>query len=224
MTTINDWGEILKVSLNEIWFRLVDLIPSILGAILIFIIGIIVARVLGKIVSQVVKKIYIDRAAETTGIKSALEKIGFKIEISQALGWLITWFLYVVVLVTAADVLGLSQISVFLTDIVLYLPNVIVAIIMLIVGIIISNFVQVLVKETSLAADLTVGDFLAQVAKWAILVFTVMAALIQLKVATELIQILFTGLVFMLALAGGIAFGLGGQDKARQLLEKITKK
>jgi hypothetical protein len=106
----------------------------------------------------------------------------------------------------------------------MYIPNVIIAVVILIVGMVVGNFVFTLVKETALAAELESADFLAGVAKWALFIFTLMAALIQLKVASELIQILFTGLVFMVALAGGIAFGLGGKDKAERILEKLMKK
>jgi len=224
MTTLTDWGEILAVSFVEIWFKFVALIPKIVGAILVFIIGLFIADALGRLIAKLAKKLYIDRAVEATGLKKILEKIGFKTEISKALGLLITWFLYAVVLVSAADILGLRQISDFLGSVVFYIPNVIIAVVILILGIIVSNFIHTLVKETSIAASLVAADFLANVAKWAILVFTFMAALIQLKVATELIQILFTGLVLMIALAGGIAFGLGGKDKAKSLLDKFSKK
>lgn len=224
MATINDWGGILTTSFIEIWFRFVDLIPRILAAVVIFIAGLFIAEGLGRLIAKVVKKLYVDRAVEVTGFKRVLEKIGFKMEVSKALGLLITWFLYAVTLVAAADILGLTQISQFLRSVVLYIPNVIIAVVILVVGIIVSNFVNTLVKETASAAKLTVTDFLANVAKWAILVFTFMAALIQLRVATELIQILFTGLIFMFALAGGIAFGLGGKDKAKNVLDKLGKK
>jgi len=91
-------------------------------------------------------------------------------------------------------------------------------------GMVISSFVQMLVKETTLAASLASADLLSQVARWSIVIFTIMAALIQLGVATELIQILFAGLIFMLALAGGIAFGLGGKDKAKEIIDQIFRK
>ena len=224
MTTLNDWGVILTTSFTEIWFEFVGLIPRIIAAIAVFIVGLFIAEGLGRLVAKVVNKLYVDRAVEVTGFKRILEKIGFKMEISKALGLLITWFLYAVTLVAAADILGLTQISEFLGSVVLYIPNVIIAVVILIVGIVVSNFVHTLVKETAMAAKMRVADFLANVAKWSILVFTFMAALIQLKVATELIQILFTGLIFMLALAGGIAFGLGGKDKAKEVLDKLTKK
>jgi len=211
-------------SFTEIWSKFIDLIPGLIGAVLIFIIGIVIAKALGRLVAKLINKIYVDRAIEMTGAKKVLEKIGFKIQVSQALGLLITWFLYAVVLVAAADMLGLTEISEFLRQVVMYIPNVIIAVVILIVGMVVSNFVFTLVKETALAAELESADFLAGVAKWALFIFTIMAALIQLKVASELIQILFTGLVFMVALAGGIAFGLGGKDKAEKILDRLMKK
>ncbi|MDX9893769.1 MAG: hypothetical protein RB292_05200 [Patescibacteria group bacterium] len=223
MSSLTDWSAVATASFMEIWIKFVSLIPAILGAIIIFLVGLFAARALGRVVTKLLKKLYIDRAIQATGLKSIMEKIGFKLEVSEALGLLITWFLYAVVLVAAADILGLNQISEFLRDVVLYIPHVIISVVILIVGIVIANFVFTLVKETALAAQIEVADFLAKVAKWAIVVFTLMAALIQLRVATELIQILFTGLVLMFALAGGIAFGLGGKDKAKEIIDRITK-
>jgi hypothetical protein len=224
MYNLTDWGEVFTASFTELWFEFVNLIPNLIGALIILIVGFLVAKSLGRLVGRLLNRIYLDKAVETIGLKKILNKAGFNLLVSQALGLLITWFLYAVVLVAAADILGLNQISVFLSDVVLYIPNVIIAVVILLVGIIVSNFFFTLVKEMSLAAGLKASDFLAGVAKWAILVFTFMAALIQLKVATELIQILFTGLVFMLALAGGIAFGLGGKDKAREVIDKLIQK
>jgi len=169
------------------------------------------------------KGAYIDNAVETTGLKKVLEKIGFKMEVSRALGLLITWFLYAVFLIATAEFLNLTQISVFLQSVVFYIPNVIIAIVILLVGIIVSNFIFTLVKEAALAAKLNASEFLANVARWAIMIFTVMATLVQLGVAAELIQILFAGFVFMVSLAGGIAFGLGGKDKAKELIDKLGK-
>lgn len=224
MDIFSYWGAGLTASFTEIWIKFIDLVPSLIGAIIVFIIGLFIAEALGRLVARLLKKIYLDKAVEATGLKSILGKIGFKIETSKALGLLVSWFLYAVVLVAAADILGLRQISDFLNAIVWYIPNVIIALVILIVGLIIGNFVKTLVKETSLAANIPSAEFLADVARWAILIFTFMAALIQLGVAKELIQILFTGLVLMFSLAGGIAFGLGGKDKAKDILDKLSKK
>ncbi len=224
MDILNAWGGILTASFIDVWARFIDLVPNIIGAIFIFIVGLFFSEGLGRLVTKILQKIYIDQAVEKAGLKRILEKVGFKVTISRALGFLVTWFLYFVVLIATAEILNLNQISQFLQAVVLYIPNVIIAVVILVVGLIVSNFIHTLVKEASLAAKLEATDFLASVAKWAILIFTFMAALVQLRVATELIQILFTGLVFMFSLAGGVAFGLGGKDKAKELLNKLNKK
>jgi len=221
MEQVNFLQQVFGASFAAIWLQFISVLPSILAAIVLFTVGIAVSKAVGTLVAKAAKTLYVDRAVEAAGLRSVLAKIGFRIEVSAALGLLITWFLYAVVLVATADILGLRQISDFLADLVKYIPNVIVAAVILVVGVVISNFVYTLVKETAAASQIAVAGVLAKVAQWAIIVFTVMAVLIQLRVATELIQILFAGFVFMVSLAGGIAFGLGGKDRARELLDKL---
>lgn len=223
MNILTELGEVLSSTLSGTWDGIVTIVPNLIGAVAIFIVGLFVAEALGRLVAKASKKLYVDQAVSTTGLKGILEKIGFRMEISQALGLLVTWFLYAIALIAAADILGLSQISEFLRSVVLYIPNVIIAVVILVVGTVVSNFIHTLVRETSVAAKLDSAELLANAAKYAILIFTFMAALIQLGVATSLIQILFTGLVFMIALAGGVAFGLGGKDRAKEILEKLLK-
>ncbi len=223
MNAFTDWGSILSASFVELWYKFINILPNLVGALIVLVAGLLLANAAGRILARALKAAYLDRALDATGAKVLLTRIGFKWSVSDALGVLVSWFLYAVVLVATADILGLSQISEFLSAVVLYIPNVIIAVVILLVGIIIANFVQTLVKETASAAGLDAADVLANVAKWAILIFSTMAALIQLGVASELIQILFTGFVFMIALAGGIAFGLGGKDRAKDLLDKLIK-
>lgn len=223
MNILTELGEVLSSTLSGTWDGIVAIVPNLIGAVVIFIAGLFVAEALGRLVAKASKKLYMDQAVSTTGLKGILEKIGFRMEISQALGLLVTWFLYAIALIAAADILRLSQISEFLRSVVLYIPNVIIAVVILVVGTVVSNFIHTLVRETSVAAKLDSAELLANAAKYAILIFTFMAALIQLGVATSLIQILFTGLVFMIALAGGVAFGLGGKDRAKEILEKLLK-
>lgn len=223
MTSLTDISSILQASFIEIWLQFVGYLPSIIAALAVFLVVAFVAKFLGKLTAKILEKAYLDKAAETTGLKRVLERIGFRFKVSASLGWLVKWFLYAVALVAAADILGLSEISQFLGLVVSYIPNVIIAVIILVVGTIISNFVQTLVRETATAAKIEIAKFLSDVARWAIIIFTVMAALVQLNVASDLTQILFTGIVFMIALAGGIAFGLGGKDKAREIIEKLSR-
>jgi len=223
MNILINLGSAVSSTLAGTWTGIVNVVPSLLGALIVFIVGLFIAEALGRFMAKLANKVYLDKAVSTTGLKGILERVGFRMEVSKALGLLVTWFLYAVALIAAADILGLSEISEFLRSVVFYIPNVIIAIVILVVGIVIGNFIHTLVKETSAAANLASADTLANVAKYAILIFTFMAALIQLGVATSLIQILFTGLVFMISLAGGVAFGLGGKDRAKEVLDKLIK-
>ncbi|MDD5110052.1 MAG: hypothetical protein PHI63_02460, partial [Patescibacteria group bacterium] len=128
-----------------------------------------------------------------------------------------------VVFITAADMLGWSQLTTFLTDVALYLPKVLVAVLILLAGLVLANFVSVIVRKGLTTSKVGYAGVLSAFARWLIIVFTVMAALVQLEIAKELMQTLFTGMVGMIALAGGLAFGLGGKDLAKEIMEKIKK-
>lgn len=207
----------------ELWDTIVAYLPNLLGAIIVFLIGVIVALVLRGVVVKLIALLRVDELARRLEITSQFERVGLRLHIGGLLGWIVKWFLIVVALIAATDILGWEQVTDYLQQVVLFIPNVIVAVIILLAGILLGNFVQNVVKTAVEAAKLSSADFLSGVAKWAILVFTFMAALVQLQIAPELIRVLFTGLVAMLALAGGLAFGLGGKDHAHQFLNRLKK-
>ncbi|MBU0707465.1 hypothetical protein KKG41_03775, partial [Patescibacteria group bacterium] len=223
MNTISDWGDVLVSSLQDIWRSFINFLPSLIGALLILIIGWYIAIVVEKIVVRVLRIVWIDNALKRIGIKDSFEKAGLKLNIAKAGGFLVKWFLFIVFIISASEILNLNQVTEFLNSIVAYIPNVIVAVIVLLLGVLFANFAQHVIKKAVSAADLLSANFLATVAKWAILVFSILAALVQLKVAAGLLQTLFTGIVAMLALAGGLAFGLGGREKAKDVLDKVHK-
>ena len=131
------------------------------------------------------------------------------------------WFLILVFLMAATDILGLTQVTSFLQVVIEYLPNVIVAALILLVGAMFAEFMQRLIRASVDAAGLMSAGFLGSVAKWAILIFALFAALDQLGVARSFIITLLQGFVAMLAIAGGLAFGLGGQGAARDFVGKV---
>lgn len=223
MNTISDWGDVLVSSLQDIWSSFIKFMPSLLGALLILIVGWYIALLVEKIIVRLLKIVWIDNALKRIGIKDGFEKAGIKLNIAKAGGFLVKWFLFIVFIIAATEILNMTQVTEFLNGIVSYIPNVIVAVIILLLGVVFANFAHQVVKKAVEAANLLSANFLASVAKWSILVFSILAALVQLKVAANLLQILFTGLVGMIALAGGLAFGLGGRDKAKEVLEKMSR-
>ncbi|MFA5107584.1 MAG: hypothetical protein WC497_04650 [Patescibacteria group bacterium] len=223
MNTISDWGDVLVSSLQDIWRGIINFLPNLIGAILILVIGWYIALLVERLVVRFLQIVWIDNALKRLGIKDGFEKAGIKLNVAKAGGFLVKWFLFIVFLVSAAEVLNLRQVTQFLDGVVSYLPNVVVAVVILLLGVVFANFAQNIVKKAVTAADLLSANFLSSVAKWAILIFSVLAALVQLKVASNLLQTLFTGFVAMIAIAGGLAFGLGGREKAKDVLEKMSR-
>jgi len=223
METVQTWGEAITLSLLNLWQRFINFLPSLVGAILVFVAGWIVAVALGKVVEHIFKMVKVDEAMEKAGTKARLKKAGVEINVAKFLGGLVKWFLILVFLMAATDILKLNQVTNFLNSIILYLPNVVVAAVILAIAFLVANFVYAVVKGSTKVAGIVSATLLATVAKWAIVIFGFLAALVQLGIASSLINTLFIGLVAMLALAGGLAFGLGGKDEAALIIKKIRQ-
>lgn len=223
MNTITSWGDAINNSMDNIWNGFVNFLPKFIGAVLIFVIGWIIAILIGKLVHKIVKHLWVDRLLQKTKVKDALEKTGIKVNVGLALGQIVKWFLIFVFLTAATDVMGWNEVTLFLRKFVGYLPNVIIAVIIFTFGLMFAKWIQDVVKGSIKAYKLFSAELVAAVAKWSIIIFSLLAALIQLKVAPALLQTLFTGVVAMLAIAGGLAFGLGGKEHARQLMENMKK-
>lgn len=215
--------DIVRVAFADLWVSLISFLPRFVGAVIVLLVGTLIASLLCKLVMKLSDVLKLDELARRLEVKNSFEQVGIRLHIGKLLGWIIKWFFVVVFLVAAADILKWDQVTSFLRDVVLYLPNVIIAVVILLVGVILANFVRNVVKTAVEAAKLSSSSFLAGISKWAILVFSFMAALVQLGIAQDLIRVLFTGLVAMLALSGGLAFGLGGRDHATRFLNRLHK-
>ncbi len=219
-----DWADVLQMAFNDLLAGLISFVPLLLGAIIIFVIGWLVGVGLGRVVAQVVDALRVDQALRSAGVDRIVERAGFKMSAGRFLGGLVKWFFIVVFLVAALEVLNLTQVTGFLTDVVLgYLPRVIAAVLILLVAAVIAEAAQRVVSGSAKAANLSSANFLGSVARWSIWVFAILAALAQLNVATVFVQTLFTGIVVALALAVGLSFGLGGQQAAARYIEKIRE-
>lgn len=220
MNSVQDWGIITVSSLQNLWSGFIGFLPSLIGALIVLIIGWIIAIALGRLATQILRAFRIDQLIEKTGAKS-IEKAGYKINVSHWLGELVKWFLIIVFVMAAADIVGLTQVTDFLQQVLLYLPNIIVAVIILLAAVVVANFLSKIIKGSVKIAGFGKADFLAAVTRWAVMIFALLAALDQLGVARSMISTLITGFVAMIAIAGGLAFGLGGRDIAGTLLKKI---
>jgi hypothetical protein len=209
-------------SFYDLWYTVAQFLPAILAAVIIFVIGWVVGVILYRIVVEVVRVLRIDDAMKSAGVSEIAKNAGFTLDVGRFLGTLVEWFVIIVFLVAALDVLGLTRVTVFLqTVVLLYLPQVIVAALILILGAIAAEVVRGLVSGSARAAGAHGANLAGTVAKWAIWVFAVLAALNQLGVATEFVQTLFTGIVVAFSLAVGLAFGLGGKEAAARTIERV---
>jgi hypothetical protein len=219
---IQTWADVLTQSFYNLGSGIISFIPNVVVAIIIFLIGWLIGEALGKIVDQIIKSVKLDQGLKTTGFNEAVERAGFTLDSGAFLGGLVKWFVIVVFLVAALQVLGLTQVNAFLQTVVLsYLPRVIVAALMLLVGAVVAEVARDVVAGAAKAAGIHGAGFAGSVAKWAVWIFTILAALAQLQVATAFVQTLFTGIVIAVSLAIGLSFGLGGQDAAARYIEKI---
>lgn len=211
-------------SFQTVWVGLLRLLPNVIAAILVLIIGWLLASALGKLVRRAVEFTKVDEAINQFQWDRSLKEAGIEFNLARLFGWLAKWFVIIVVLIAVAEILRLQQITAFLETVALYIPNIIIAVVILLIGFVLGNFVHNVVYKSILASKVsTAAGLVAAVAKWAIVVFAFLAALTHLNIARELIHTLFTAFVGMLALAGGLAFGLGGKDAARDMLEKIRR-
>lgn len=220
---ISDWSLAISNALSDIVTRVINFIPAILGATIILIIGWIVAAFLEWVVDNVLRAVGLQTLFEKVRVEEVVKKAESRKDTTGLLAALIKWIVMIASFVAAASVLGLTQVSVFLDRLVSYSANVVGAALILLVGAIFAHFLSRVVRGSAQAAKLSFADLAGSTTKYAILTFAVIAALSQLGIATAFLQTLFTGFVALLAIAGGLAFGLGGQSAAKDTVEKIRK-
>ncbi len=217
------WADVLTQSFQNLFYGLVAFLPNFVAALVIFVIGWLIGAGLGRVVAQVINSLRVDQALKAAGVDRVVERAGFTLNSGAFLGVLVKWFFIIVFLVAALDVLGLTEVTIFLRAVVLgYLPQVIVAVLILLVAAVVAEASQKIVAGSAAAANLRSANFLGALARWAIWVFAILAALDQLGV-TPFVQTLFTGVVVALALAFGLSFGLGGQQAAAHAIEKMRE-
>lgn len=222
-TTVVTWWDSIVLAVQEAWEKILGFLPNLIGAFVIILVGLLVAYILRWIVVQILNAIQLQTLSDKVKFTDVLKKMGVTATVSELLGNLVKWVTIIIFLLPALQVLGLSQVTDVLYKILGYIPSVIVAGFIILVGVIIADIVAHVIKGTAVTVGVTTATILATVAKYAIWIFVGLAALVQLGVATNLLITLFTGVVAMVAIAGGIAFGLGGRDAASDLIKKIRE-
>jgi len=219
---IQTWSEAFRVSLLGLWYGFVSAFPKILLAVIIFILGWIVATTLAKLVTAAIDAVKLDRLFENAGTNEVLGRAGIKLHIGAVIGWLVKWLIAIAFLVASLNIVGLNQVTLFLQDIWGYIPQVIVAVLILIAGTLLADFVRKIVMGSAAVARVRSARMLGTLSYYAIWILSVVTALDKLGIFGYFGQILFTGIVITLALALGLSFGLGGKEAAGRYVNRLS--
>ncbi len=217
-------GAVIVNTFSQAYLVVYAYFPRFLAGLIILVIGLVVARVVRRLVLTLLRTLRVGKFL--VQVKALKEEEGFKVW-EALLSELSRWSLTILFLVPALDAWGLSGVNEVLNGLLLYLPNVFVAVVIGFVGVVVANLAHDLIQHSAAGLDERAAKALAGVAHYAVVFFTVLVVLSQLGVAADLIRILFTGFTAMMALAGGLAFGLGGKELAQEILrglkDKLTK-
>lgn len=214
------FGDRIGESFANAMTMLFTAIPRILGFIIVVLIGWLVATLIARAVATLLRTVRYNDIAVRTGIARFTQRAGLTADPADVVAGIVKWLIRIVVLLVAFDLLGLPAVSEVLREFLLWLPNLIVAIAVLLLAGVAANALSNIVRGASAEAGMTNPDTLANVTRIIVWAFSIVVAVNQLGVARTLINTLFTGLISAVALAAGLAFGLGGRDMAARKLDE----
>lgn len=220
MTVVTNWGTAIISALANAVNLILSFIPRLLGFIIILAIGLLIASFVSKGLTYLLRKIGFDRLSDRIGLRRFEQNLNVSMDAAGILGRIVYWFIVLIFLVPAADALGVPAVSSVLNSIVAFIPNVFVAILVLFLGALLAVFVSDIVRGATGTARVGNPNVFAAIARYAIIGFSILIALEQLNIAPALLNELFGAVVAGAALAFGLAFGLGGRDAAKRMLDR----
>ena len=224
MLAVVDLQSLIVEPVREMLTRMVGYLPTLLGALIILIVGWIIAKTIRGIVNRVLKIIRFEKLADKAGISEILRKGDLKATTCEVLSGLVYWLVIIMVLVMVVNALGMHQASSILESLFTYIPNVIAAIFVLVIGMFLASFVSGIVRTAASNANLPKPDILAGISRWAIIIFAATISLKELGIAPLLVTTTFNIIFGGVCLAVALAFGLGGKDAVAKYLEQLQQK
>lgn len=217
-TAIENWGDAVMVSLTDALSTFLAAIPKIIGFVVILIIGWIVASLLSKAVGALLRTVKFNELAQKAGFADFVEKMGVSTDSSGFIALVTKWFVRLITLVVAFDALGLPAVSDVLRELLFWLPNLVVALVILVIGGLAANALSSLVRGATARSELGNPELLASIAKVSVWAFAIVVAVNQIGIASALVNTLFMATVGAVALAIGLSFGLGGRETAAKIV------
>lgn len=214
----------LQMSASTLWFETMTLLPQVALAILVLVVGWILGGVLSGVIRQVAQTLKLNEALDKAGVDNLSARAGYNFNPAKFIGDLVKWFVILAFAVVAFDILGLQEVTTFMREVVLgYLPQVFAGVLILFAGLLVASAAQTLTLGMVKSGGSSHPELLGRVAYYAVITFSVLAALNQMQIAPALIETLFMGIVFALSLAAGLAFGLGGKEAAARYIDQATR-
>ncbi len=220
MNSVSGWTAGLITGLTAGLSRFFGAIPNIIGAIILIVIGWIVAGIVGKLFAKLCRALHIDTVSTKAGVNDFLSKAGTRLKASDILGEIVAWVIRLVFIEMAAEQLGMPQVTQIVDRILGFIPNIVVAILILCIGAFLGKLLAGIVHGGATEAKIGNAGLLARLTYGAVMAFAIIATLNQLDVAPVVVNTVYIGLVAALALALGLAFGLGGRETAAKLTER----
>ncbi|MDY1018967.1 mechanosensitive ion channel [Pseudomonas coleopterorum] len=218
---LDPWTQSLFAAMTALWTKVANFIPNLFGALVVVILGFLVAKLLDTLLSKLLAKFGLDRLMAGTGLTKLLGRGGLKVPISTLIGKIVYWFVLLIFLVSAAESLGLQRVSATLDMLALYLPKVFGAALVLLVGVLLAQLVNGVVRGAAEGVGLDYAAGLGRVAQWLVIIISISVAISQLEVKTDLLNHVIVIALITVGLAAALAMGLGSREIASQILAGI---
>lgn len=218
LSTISNWQEAVFVAAANIFTQFFNFLPSLFGALLIFVLGLILAKWAKAIIVKVLSAVKLDKVLRKIGLEPFLSQADIKLKSEVIIGEIARWLIIIVFFIAGVNVLGLTTIGSVLASVLSYVPTIVSAILILTIGVLLAGLIESLIKGTVNQIDPKTGRLLSKVASYLVIVVAALAAINELGIAQSLINILFIGIITTLALGIGLAIGLGAKDLASKML------
>ena len=216
--------DVLNNYLLSLYPTLLNSFFNLLLALVVIFVGWLVSYFFKLLVELVFERVKFKELLTKANLAQYFEDFSFEERASKILGDAAFWFVFLIFLMTATDILGLNVVTSFLKDLLYFIPKAITAALVVLAGFIFGDLIKKIAYGFFKGFERKSADFSSSIIKWSIVVFSLVTALNVLGIANEIINTLLFGFVLFFGLAGGLAFGLGGQDLAREVLENLRNK
>ncbi|MEQ4338175.1 mechanosensitive ion channel domain-containing protein [Pseudomonas syringae] len=218
---LNLWTQSLLAAMTALWTKVANFIPNLFGALVVVLLGFVVAKLLDALLSKLLAKLGLDRLVGGTGLTKIIGRAGVKVPVSTLIGKVVYWFVLLIFLVSAAESLGLQRVSATLDMLALYLPKVFGAALVLLVGVLLAQLVNGLVRGAAEGVGIDYSAGLGRIAQGLVIIISISVAISQLEVKIDLLNHVIVIALITVGLTVALALGLGSREIAGQIIAGI---